>query len=428
MMAEVIKSTELLKLRRNRLLRADNVVDRNHAIIYNSPTIMKRLLKVLKVQNFYFSVSPVYEPFTSDLTMSTDFSALLSRATDRTDWDTVDRLLSSPHLSPDGELSVLRRAREGSAEDAMAHAHDHQHDHDHGHGHDHDHHHPYSIESTILRDLIFRRGEPSETRAREELEMQVIMKSISLAPYRVEVLFVLCTLLNGKRKIDFQDRLAAMGLVDSLNMMFDKFEWHTTTPPSAQAPLHGPGCGCSLDASLKIQFLRLIHNFCDRDYSDNTSKLLLLSPHELEMLKEPDMDPIDLSHPDKGLLCKIIRTLIDQPADSIYRFWLSSCVEAFLRRAAPNEQLFVARTPLLKSLVDEILSGGAYRAQGSFQSSFDLLGEMTKGNWQTLQLFHRLLDDVEFGSFMGTFMIVMGRFQICVLTVLFLSFCVFQRS
>jgi len=167
-----------------------------------------------------------------------------------------------------------------------------------------------------------------------------------------------------------------------------------------------------LDASLKIQFLRLIHNFCDRDYTnDNTSKLLLLSPDELTLLKEMKTTSsttttnIEMTHSNRGLLLKIIDTLITQPSDSIYRFWLSSCVEAFLRRATIEEQLFVARTPLLGFLLKEILDTGAsFRAQGSFQSAFDLLGEMTKANWQTLQLLNqKLASTQEFTSFMGEF-------------------------
>lgn len=391
---EIIKSLELLKLRRNRMMRTDNVVDRNHAVIFNSPLVLQRLLVILQVQNFYFALNPVYEPFSSELATSAEFAMLLSQTSDRSDWETIDQLVNHPSLGSTGDLTILHRDSERRAEthEAMT-AHD--------NSPHRQQHHPFSIETAILRDLIFRNRAPGQ-HAIEDVEAQAIMKSLVLAPHRVEVLFVLCTLLNGKRKIDYQDRLAEMGLVNTLNVMFDKFEWTTTTPAPAHAPLHGPGCDCSLDASLKIQFLRLIHNFCDRDFSDNSSKLLLLSEHEQRLLQKPNLSPIDLSHPDKGLLCKIIHTLIHQPADSIYRFWLASCVEAFLRRAAPNEQLFVARTPLLRSLVNEILSGGGYRSPGTFQSAFDLLGEMTKGNWQTLQLFHRMLNDDQFGSFMGT--------------------------
>ncbi|KAL7689068.1 putative short transient receptor potential channel 4-associated protein [Plasmopara halstedii] len=392
--AKVIKSLELLKLRRNRMMRADNIVDRNHALIYNSPLVLQRLLHVLQVQNFYFALNSVYEPFSSELATSAEFATLLYQTSDRSDWDSIDRLVTHPALESSGDLTNLHRHHQTGAtastderdSNTSSLLYPHQHS--------------FSVETATLRELIFRNRSPDQ-RTRDDVEAQVVIKSIVLAPYRVEVLFVLCTLLNGKRKVDFQERLAGMGLVKTLNIMFDKFQWITSVASTpTHEPLHGPGCDCSLDASLKIQFLRLIHNFCDRDYSDNSSKLLLLSEHEIRLMNESGSSPINLEHTDKGLLSKIIVALNEQPADSIYRFWLASCVEAFLRRAAPSEQLFVARTPLLQALIADILSGGAYRSQGSFQSAFDLLGEMTKGNWETLQLFHGLLDNTQFASFM----------------------------
>ncbi|CAI5739725.1 unnamed protein product [Hyaloperonospora brassicae] len=395
--AKVIKSLELLKLRRSRMMRADNIVDRNHALIFNSPLILQRLLLVLQVQNFYFALNPVYEPFSSELATSAEFATLLYQTSGRSDWDTIDRLVTHPVLGASGDLTIFHRHHQ---ERATAAAGGDSFSSPSSHIQQAAQQQPFSAETAILRDLIFRNRSPDQ-RAREDTEAQIIMKSIVLAPYRVEVLFVLCTLLNGKRKVDFQERLAEVGLVKTLNTMFDKFQWTTTVPSNpVHEPLHGPGCDCSLDASLKIQFLRLIHNFCDRDYSDNTSKLLLLSEHEIQLMNDGSSTPIDLDHPDKGLLSKIIYALIKQPVDSIYRFWLASCVEAFLRRATSSEQLFVARTPLLHALVNEILVGGAYRSQGSFQSAFDLLGEMTKGNWLTLQLFHGLLSNTQFAAFM----------------------------
>ncbi|TDH72424.1 hypothetical protein CCR75_003175 [Bremia lactucae] len=392
--AKVIKSVELLRLRRNRMIRADNIIDRNHALIYNSPLILQRLLLVLQVQNFYFALNPLYEPFSSELATSAEFATLLYQTSDRSDWDAIDRLVTHPALGSSGDLTILHRhhpsrASPGGTGGANSNA-----------VSSHPQQHALTVETATVRDLIFRNRSPDQ-RTLENAEAQVIMKSIVLAPYRVEVLFVLCTLLNGKRKVDFQERLAGMGLVQILNLMFDKFEWNSTVAPHpVHEPLHGPGCDCSLDASLKIQFLRLIHNYCDRDYSDSSSKLLLLSELEIQLMKEGGSASINLDHADKGVLSKIIHALIQQPADSIYRFWLASCVEAFLRRAAPSEQLYVARTPLLQALIAEILSGGAFRSQGSFQSAFDMLGEMTKGNWETLQLFHGLLSNTQFAAFM----------------------------
>lgn len=58
----------------------------------------------------------------------------------------------------------------------------------------------------------------------------------------------------------------------------------------------------------------------------------------------------------KGLLTKIIHVLMLERADSIYRFWLASCVESYLRGSCPEEQVFVAKTGLLGHLIREILS------------------------------------------------------------------------
>lgn len=72
------------------------------------------------------------------------------------------------------------------------------------------------------------------------------------------------------------------------------------------------------------------------------------------MLQDGKTEP----NPDtpKGLLTKIIHVLMLERADSIYRFWLASCVESYLRGSCPEEQLFVAKTGLLPHLIGEILS------------------------------------------------------------------------
>jgi hypothetical protein len=181
----------------------------------------------------------------------------------------------------------------------------------------------------------------------------------------------------------------------------------------------------------------LIHNFCEHDYYTNekeqekeeeklSSKLLLLSSNELILLKKikalttADKKtaacsfPVEMNHPNRGLLIKIIDTLITQPSNSIYRFWLSSCVEAFLRRATFEEQIFIASTPLLGFLLEEILNNTRQLPQeekeqqqsttssSNLQSAFDLLGEMTKKNHTTLYFFHqKLAKTKQFVFFMG---------------------------
>ena len=61
--------------------------------------------------------------------------------------------------------------------------------------------------------------------------------------------------------------------------------------------------------------------------------------------------------------------------ESPYRFWLASCIEAFLRGSSPREQLFVAQSGLLQHLVEEVSTPKLHCA-GVLQTSFDLLGEL----------------------------------------------------
>jgi len=162
-----------------------------------------------------------------------------------------------------------------------------------------------------------------------------------------------------------------------------RLSWGCPKPegPSPLERLHGPGCECNPESALRVQFLRLVsgllyvvpserddadiwvlyaglvvqvHNFCDRDCENNSHKFLLLSPEERRMLQEGRTDP-DPGAP-RGLLTKIIHVLMQERADSIYRFWLASCVESYLRGSCPEEQVFVAKTGLLGHLITEILS------------------------------------------------------------------------
>ncbi|ETV79019.1 hypothetical protein, variant 1 [Aphanomyces astaci] len=370
--SRVIKSVELLRLRRERMQKADNTVDRNHAVLFRTPSVLNRLMLVLQLQNYLFAINPAYDPYSHEIQSSTEWAMLFSLE-QQEEWD----LLDNPTVA-----TVLREAMENDQSNDAATSPEQS---------------LFNLSSTYFRQRLQHHRSVATALDRTDVEAELLVKSIALAPFRVEVLFVICTLLSSKRKVDFQDALAEMGLVDILNQMFLRLKWNEPPPTPPSQPLHGPGCECSMDASLKIQFLRLIHNFCDRDVQDHTNKLLLLSPAEQHSVRTGDR--LDPARRGKGLLCKIIDVLVLQPADSIYRFWLASCVESFLRRSSPAEQLFVARTPLLAALLKEILSCG-FRPSGSLQSAFDLLGEMTKNNPTTLVLFSDSMDDVQFASFM----------------------------
>jgi hypothetical protein len=60
------------------------------------------------------------------------------------------------------------------------------------------------------------------------------IKALALLAHQVEVLFVMCTLLAGKRKVQVQDRLMELDIVPALLQMFDRLDWNrapSTTPP-----------------------------------------------------------------------------------------------------------------------------------------------------------------------------------------------------
>lgn len=67
------------------------------------------------------------------------------------------------------------------------------------------------------------------------------------------------------------------------------------------------------------------------------------------------------------------------PLDQNNRFWMASCIEAFLRGSDPQFQKFVARAGMLEYLINDIISD-AEKPQGCMQTSFDLLGELMKFN------------------------------------------------
>ena len=149
-----------------------------------------------------------------------------------------------------------------------------------------------------------------------------------------------------------------------------------------------------------MQYLRLLHNFCDRDCDNYSGRRLLLSSSEIQLVfsdKNPDQLHKLSQH---GLLLKIISTFMHEPDDSPYKFWLASCVEAYLRGSSQNEQLYASRSGLLRHLIQDILSDRLHCA-GSLQTAFDLLGELCKGNTEALHMLLRELSEEDFHRLMS---------------------------
>jgi len=265
----------------------------------------------------------------------------------------------------------------------------------------------------------------------EDAANELQFNSLLLAPYQVEVLFVLCVLLGGRRKIDSQRKLKEFGLIATLDEMFYRLSWGTnsTTPRRQQRPssdsgdssnrsgetvdssqideevptgIHGPGCECNPESVLRVQYLRLLHNFCDRDCDNYDPRRLLLSPEERNFIFSDKFhrDATSGQNLEPGLLSKILKAFIHESDDSPYRFWLASCAESYLRGSAPQEQLFAAQSGLLEHLVKDVMSDRLHCA-GSLQTAFDLLGELCKGNADVLHLLLRGLDEEGFRRLMS---------------------------
>lgn len=223
------------------------------------------------------------------------------------------------------------------------------------------------------------RGSRSKTRTPAHCKKELQFHAMMLSPYQIELLFVLCTLLSGRRKVSIQKKFADLGLGKVLREMYDRMSWDS--PPYTGESLehiHGPGCECNPESAVRVQYLRLVHNFFDRDFLGNENKLLILSEKEREVVNcSQDSEQIKsgiarLLSDDRGLLSEVIRTLISEPTDSLYRFWLSACVENFLRGCGQAGQLFVAHSGMLQHLAQHIVRSTPSN-NNSLQIAFDLL-------------------------------------------------------
>lgn len=252
--------------------------------------------------------------------------------------------------------------------------------------------------------------------ARHELQFH----SMVLAPHQVEVLFVMCTLLCGRRKIQVQEAFAKHGLAPVLRKMNVRMSWDAPPyeGPNPYEHIHGPSCECNPESALRVQFLRLVHNFYDRDFMNNPLKVDMLSASDSAIINEIKREILQsraraeasiLSSFDgvvvvpysigpivlpigTGLMGQIASTLMKEPSQSVYQFWLSSCIECYLRGQNEENQIYFARTGLLSHLVKHVINHNTVRQTESvLQTSFDLIGELIKYNQINVELLQIIL-------------------------------------
>jgi hypothetical protein len=206
------------------------------------------------------------------------------------------------------------------------------------------------------------------------------------------------------------------------------------------------------ETALKIQFLRIVLHFCDRDRDNQRNKALLLDQSDEARIKNLTHSPPlyvlkrDPSHSEGGgLIWKLVTTLMDLPPiskngghgkrESALRFWVASCIEGWLRGSKGEYQLYITSLGLLSYLIDAILSHkkspgqdsepGKSKEEGKkrgekvegkekesdgdgekddaddytfLQTSFDLLGELLKFNCDVYRIFENYLTAAQVSS------------------------------
>ncbi|KAL5022171.1 hypothetical protein ScPMuIL_001326 [Solemya velum] len=256
--------------------------------------------------------------------------------------------------------------------------------------------------SDDLEDFIGGISEP--TAAGGSMVIQQALKITEELVQRVEVVYVLGLFLLGKHRKKVQRKLAELKLAPGLSELFDQFIWKCQVSRyNSRHRLrgHNAACECSPEVALKIQFLRLVHSFCDHsDY-----KHLLLSKNELNEVKRINAKAGTLSlsnleninrqlmcRGSKGLLTKIVEVMKKEPTTSTFRFWLARAVESYLRgNTSYCDQIFLMRRGLLNHVATNIVDHDI-RHKEILQSSFDLLGEMIKFNFEAFKTFDEILN------------------------------------
>lgn len=263
------------------------------------------------------------------------------------------------------------------------------------------------------RNTTENRPDSALRRAKKELQFHALL----LAPHQIELIFVFCTLLSGRRKINIQQRFAELGLSSILMTMYDRMSWDAP-PFTGNNPIehiHGPGCDCNPESAVRVQFLRLIHNFYDRDFLGNYNKMLMLSKNEIQLIQkyknittntytiDKTMFQTMPTELEKGLIRRIAETLAKEPIDSVYRFWLSACIENFLRGCGQIGQIFMAQVGVLSCTMQHIIEL-VPSPLSTLQTSFDLLGELVKCNRVVLEMIDNYLDEEKFVIFTSKMM------------------------
>ncbi len=445
--SRVLRSFELLQLRRDRMVRsAQNVVELNQSLVISMPRFLEKLVILLKILNYG---PTLHETLThnvaSHVPLSSDMLDHLCGKDTKSEWEHFSLLDHIARRTPLGSSVGNQRMHQVAAADDVA-------DDEEvkelllnafsmGPAHREVEIDPLECILNVVRAAISigvvvdqnapgnamvhqllqladmnpirgprsrgvdryrnnrRRGaELYSTYMPADARYELQFHSMVLAPHQVEILFVMCTLLSGRRKIFVQNEYFSAGLSSAIQVMFKRLSWEAPPflGPNPLEHIHGPDCECNPESALRVQFLRLVHNYFDRDFMNNPLK------QDRVMVSEADCRALELG-PDgggssadtgvekTGLIGQLVATLVREPRDSVYQFWLCSCIECFLRGQPARFQVYFATAGLLRHLVEHSLNHSASMQAESLQTAFDLLGELVKYNQQTVEMLDLVL-------------------------------------
>eukprot|EP00002_Diphylleia_rotans_P029979 TRINITY_DN612_c0_g1_i8.p1 TRINITY_DN612_c0_g1~~TRINITY_DN612_c0_g1_i8.p1 ORF type:complete len:625 (-),score=97.09 TRINITY_DN612_c0_g1_i8:776-2650(-) len=220
----------------------------------------------------------------------------------------------------------------------------------------------------------------------------------------IDCLFVLSNLLAGKRAADVQIKCVKLQIIPKLQKILPKLNWDPEPHDTSHGPtqLHGPGCDCNPESALNTQFLRVVHSLCDRDLTHGLTRRLMFTREELRRMDvKPDSDHDRCGSSGLfGLLPGVVNILKRQNQDSPYRFWLSSCVEAFLRGSPPKYQDSLNSNGLMNHAIESVLKNGGLGGEG-LQTGYDLISELVKFNPRAMCAFSESFNEKEFERFIG---------------------------
>ncbi|CAF0707115.1 unnamed protein product [Brachionus calyciflorus] len=231
----------------------------------------------------------------------------------------------------------------------------------------------------------------------------------------VYVLYTLSLLLIGKEKKRVQKSLTKLRLANALNSLFDHLIWNCrceypngSNQENQQQQQQQMRSHICPEVAVKIQFLRLVHSFCDHSEfkrvilsKDETEEILKYNREAQTCLQVNELilkidNRVRCTKDCVGLLSKIVAVIKKEPFSASFRFWLIRAIESFLRGGTSYaEQLFLINRGVVEDTIQNILAVNFSRPKEVIQSCFDMLGELVKFNAKAFDIISNQLVENE---------------------------------